>query len=491
MNNATSWHTPQRQSPAAILIIMWGVTIRILKGFWPILLLYFFKRETDSEQLSIIAIIAGFGVLTIVGTVITYWFKKIYISEENLVIQSGWLKKKMLSIPFKNIQAVHLEQNIWQQACKVAKVSFDATGSEKVEVKLDALSLEKAEDLKNLLMQPGKNRATLEENIKTQNAVYKLDIGDLIKLSLTANHLEALFILLALGINFLNETREVFNFEQQDYIHSFANQLFTQTAYIIAFLLAGMIFISIVFSFARTFIKFFGFTLTDNHHEWKIAFGLFDKQQKVIPINKIQIISWRANWLRRKIDYWVIHIQAVGHNKQNRKRHLKVPMTAFRQVLSLATSYQPAAPIDPASASKIHPAYWKRKTLFIGLPLALIPTAVAWFWFGNWAFLLLLIFFCACGHYYIGYQNFRFQTVEAGLQMHSGTWGRKFTLLNWNKVQQVHLNQSPYQRRHQLASIVFLTAGGSVTIPYLTLHDATALADQVIYDVESKDENWM
>jgi len=58
-------------------------------------------------------------------------------------------------------------------------------------------------------------------------------------------------------------------------------------------------------------------------------------------------------------------------------------------------------------------------------------------------------------------------------------------------VQQVKLNQSPYQRIHQLATITFITAGGSVELPYISYNDARQLTDYALYLVESKDENWM
>src|SRR5690606_33361578 len=137
-SSSYNWNEPQRQSPAAIFIMLWSTILKVLKGFWPVLVLYFFKDQSDENSFSIIGIVAVFSGISIGATIINYWFKKFYIDDDQLIVKSGWLQKKTVSIPFANIQAVHLEQNIWQQALDVAKVSFDATGSEKVEVQLDA-----------------------------------------------------------------------------------------------------------------------------------------------------------------------------------------------------------------------------------------------------------------------------------------------------------------------------------------------------------------
>lgn len=482
---------PQRQSPAAIFIILWSTSLKLLKGFWPVLVLYLFKDEKDENSLSILAIIVVFCLISLVGTVISYWFKTFYLSEGNLIIKSGWLKKETLSIPFANIQAVHLEQNVWQQALDVAKVSFDATGSEKVEVQLDALAVGKAEDLKNLLMD---NKTSGEEphseNPSPQASVYNLKFKDLIKLSLTANHLEAFLILVAVGFNLLEEIKQIFDFDEQDYINTYAREL-SQTAYLVCVLLLGVAVISLLFSIARTVIKFFDFKLTDSGKDWKIAFGLFNREQKTIPLNKVQILNWKASWLRRKFDYWIMHIQVVGNNDKNVKKHIQIPILSFSELLKLSDSYQTFTGFRHEDANKIQPEYWKRKALTIGLPFSIISMLISWYWIGWWAagFILILIYVTA--FYYKAWKNFRWETPAEGIQLLSGAWGRKYTLLNWKKIQQVHIRQSIYQRNHQLADVLFITAGGKILLPYIALSTATALVDYVVYYVESKNENWM
>ena len=59
------------------------------------------------------------------------------------------------------------------------------------------------------------------------------------------------------------------------------------------------------------------------------------------------------------------------------------------------------------------------------------------------------------------------------------------------KIQQVIVKQSVFMRRHQLASIKFVLASGSVTVPFLPEHYVKALADSVLYEVESTRKSWM
>lgn len=483
------WQVPQRQSPAAIFIMIWSTAINLLKGFWPVLAIYFFRGEKD-DSLSFIWALAGFGLLSIVGAVVGYWFKKFHITNDTLVIQSGWFKKKTLSIPVHTIQAVHLEQNLWQQVFGVAKVSFDSVGSDDIEAKLDALPMAKAEQLRELLMEKKAMNSLDTQEILQEKALptYALSFSDLIKLSLTANHLEAFFILVALLINILDEVKRIFG--GNDYLDTYGRSLLGQTMFVLTFLLMTVIIVSMLFSIARTMIKYYGFQLTDADRRWIISYGLFDKTKKIVPLNKIQILSWKANWLRRKIDYWTIQVQSVGH-KENKKSNIHVPVVSFERVNQLVASYQSYEGFDPDKSLAINSAYWKRSALRSALILTLVPAIILYFWLGWQALAALLLYPLLVWNDFQWYRNFRWQTNARGIQLLSGVFGRKYSLLNWKKIQQVHLYQNLYQRNRGLASIVFVTAGGKLTLPYIPLPTATRLVDQVLYEVESKVENWM
>src|SRR5690606_3824960 len=229
---------------------------------------------------------------------------------------------------------------------------------------------------------------------------------------------------------------------------------------------------------ARTMIKYYGFRLIDADQRWIISYGLFEKTKKIVPLNKIQILSWKANWLRRKIDYWTIQVHSVGH-KENKKTNTHIPVISFEQVTLLVNSYRHYNEINDETGLKIDSAYWKRRVGRNAVLLTLIPLIISFFWLEWQALIFLGIFPYLTWTYYQSYLNFRWQTNETGIQMVSGVFGRKFTILNWKKIQQVHLHQNLYQRNRQLATIIFVTAGGKVHLPYIQLAIATTLTNQV------------
>ncbi len=484
------WTLPQRQSPAAIFIMLWSSSFKILKGFWPVLVLYFLKGEEDENSFSFLWLALTFVLISFSNSLIGYWFKKFSIVDDTLVIKTGWFRKKMLSIPFQNIQAVHLEQNVWQRFMGVSKVSFDATGSEELEAQLEALPTFKAEALKDLLSNRVELKHTGETEAAAVNHKYQLSFIDIIKLSLTANHLEAFLILVAVGFNLVDELKQIFDFDSGEYIDTYADQIVSQSVIFMSILVLGVALISVLFSFIRTFIKFYGFTLSENTNDWKISYGLFNREQKTVPVRKIQILSWRASWLRRKYNHWIMHVQSVGY-KNDKKQNIQIPITDTGNIQFLANAYQQYSEGNTLAREGIEAAFWKRKLLTTALPVTIILIVVSAIWFGTWSSAFIAVFIYQALSYYKFWKNFGWQTQSEGIQVVSGAWGRKITLLNWKNIQQVHIHQSIYQRNHQLASLVLISAGGRVSLPYLKLATATALADHILYEVESKNEAWM
>ncbi|HEX8333748.1 MAG TPA: PH domain-containing protein [Segetibacter sp.] len=491
-DNYEGWHVPQRQSPAAIFILILKSAIDLLKGIWPFVLIYIFRKKKEGAVLVFISMLICFTLLATITAFVRYWFYKFHIDDDKLVIQSGWLKKKTLTVPLKNILAVHLEQSIWQRVLQVVKVSIDSAGSEKTEVKIDALSVKKAEQLKAFLLsdvrstQAQQTEEKIERNMQT-----RLSAGDLLKFSLTSNHLETFLIIISLSLNLLDDIKDAFNIDSWGIMESYAMKMASQTAMAVSILVIAVALLSIVFSIIRTVLKFFNYTIEEMPQGWKVSFGLTNHQQRIIPSNKIQILSWKANWLRRKINFWIVTVQSIGANKMKPKEQIQIPITSLSRVFSLVPIYQNSEVFEVSEGARIEPDYWKRRTLTKGVIVTALIASILYFAVGIaalWTLILLLYFAWYFRKWYV---VFRWQINAEGLQMYSGVWGRKYTLLTWKKVQQIQVDQSPYQRSHELANVTFRTAGGQVKLPFIKLSTATYLADLSLYYVESRDENWM
>jgi len=494
---STDWSIPQRQSPKAIVILFLKSVVKLLKAFWIVILLLLFKPSGNPEKqeafhLWMFWISSGISLLFVLSALVKFWFYRFSIQDESLQIQSGWWQRKHLSIPLKSIQSVQLEQDLWQRLLGVWRVSFDSIGSEQVDARIDALSKEKAEALKALLLQE-QNLVPTHSPEEAPKAQYRLEMSDLLKLSLSANHLEAFFILLGLGMRLAQDLKNFTDQDTEGMLYGYAENIAQQGLSVWSFLFLFVAAVSVLLSAGRTLLKYYDFRLEEDPKNWKLAWGLTTRHQKIVPRSKIQMLSYHANWLRRKINFWIVEVQSVGmgNGKNQSLSKISLPFTSLAPVERLAAGYLPAAAVA-SEGGNIARVYWVRRSLLRALPIAVLVALLLYFWAGGyWPVLGLLLFGYGLGHFYVWQKNFRWLVSPQGLWLYSGVWGRRYTLLQWDKIQQINISQGRYQFLKVRADINFITAGGTEHIPYLTLRIALQLKEEVLYLIESRPAQWM
>jgi len=475
------WSVPQRQSWAALFIILFKVIWRLLRIFWPFLLYYFFKNKSGSFD-SFELMIVGLSSLSLAGSVLEFIYFRFYIKENDLIIKSGFISKKTVTIPLSKIQAVHIEQTLLHNLLNAARLSFDSAGSEKIEVKIDAINTREAEDLKRFILH---SREELQTAPAPDQTIIDLDFKDLLKLSISANHLEAFLLMLAFFVSIIDQVKGIFDVEYG----RFMNWLYDLGSSPLAALFTGMIaalVVSIVISTVRVFLRYFDFRISKSPKGYFIHSGLINIQQKLVPFSKIQFISWKANWIRQYLKLYLLHFHAIGYGHMKERLRIKVPVTKLSMLPVLLQQYHPLLPIKDITPVGVEPAFITRRILLIGLiPAAIIGLIgfiffnwmILWYILGAWVLLVSIYSF-------LFQKKFRLWMWADALQIRRGYFGREELVLKWNMVQSVVLDQSIYQRSHDLASIVLHTAGGNVSIPYIPLDVARKIMNYALYKAE-------
>ncbi len=144
-------YQPTRQSIAAILVLIIKFVTRMVKGFWPILLVFVIRGDAGENawwQIGILAI----GGLSMVGSIVAYFKYYFHVTDTEIIISKGILKKTNLTIPFDRVQSVDFEQTIVHQLLDVVKVKIDTAGSATSELDIDALELPIAEQLRSIVI---------------------------------------------------------------------------------------------------------------------------------------------------------------------------------------------------------------------------------------------------------------------------------------------------------------------------------------------------
>jgi putative membrane protein len=489
MNEEPDWHIPQRQASAGLIIIIFKAFFTVIKSIWPLVLLVIF-RERNKTFDTFEMLLIGIPALILIRSIIDFFYFRFYIQNDDLVIKRGFLSKKVITIPLNKIQAVHIEQNLLHRLLDVAKLSIDTAGSEKSEAEIDAISISKAENFRQFLLQ-NENISTVQDGIPGEEApVIRLSISDLLKLGLSANHLQAFFIVFAFGVSMLLNLEEIFGSRVIRIVQQSSAAIGFSVASVLV-LIVFVLIISVLVSMIRIFLKYSNFKCSETEHGFRIQSGLINSRQNLVPFSKIQYVSWEANWIRRKIGLFMLEFHQAQSEQAKRKQRIRLPITKRENVERLLLPYHPGVKSLAHSIHGIHKIYAFRRMIVVGVPSAIIGTVLSFFWIDVYA----LLFFLFIPYVFLKsstYQKrFRLYIAPEAFQVNSGAWGKQSKIAQWYKIQYMQLQQSIYQRRRKLATIVIHTAGGKITIPFIELELARTIKNYGLYKVQTSEKSWI
>jgi putative membrane protein len=486
------WSIARRQPPAAIFMVLQKVLLQTFRVMWPFLLIWIFKNRDGGASRSEILLLAV-SVFIFINSLLEYWFFRFSIPGQELVVKKGFWVKRTIVLPLQKIQAVHIEQNWLHRLLKLSQVTLDSPGSKNAEVKI-AMNRNSAESLRAFILESGMgasiNEMTTETAMPQARPFFIMEPFDLLKLGISANHLEAFFILLAFGFSVLDDIETAAGQQYEGAMKWLSEQAEGSTVSA-AIVFAGVVLvISIIASFVRIVLGYANFRISKTDKGFRIQSGLVNTREKLVPFRKVQYISWRANWIRNKINFYLLQFHAIGTMETRRKWEIKVPVTRSSLLPQLLTDYHPELPGD-APSIRIHKAYIGRRTIFLGIVPALLLSGITYTSFGSNAFW----FFLLIGYVFISswllVSKFRLLIDKEAMQVHRSIFGREEILLKWNHIQSVKLRQSLYQRSRGLATVRLYTAGGVIQVPFVRLEQAEQIRDYALFKVESDLSSWM
>ncbi|HYE55318.1 MAG TPA: PH domain-containing protein [Chitinophagaceae bacterium] len=477
------WSVPQRQSWAAIFIILYKVLFTLLKMFWPVLLYSLFKSKANKFDGFELAVV-GLSVFSLLRSAIEFIYFKFYIQQDDLVIKSGFITKNTISLPLEKIQAVHIEQTWLHSLFNAARLSFDSAGSEKMEVKIDAINKTDAEEFKRFILHAKPDAVVYEAAAAPEQVLIRLNSKDLLKLSISANHLEAFLLMLAFFLSAFEQLRGIFNLELTSFVQ-WLNRLSAGIFSTLLLLSVVALLVSVIISTVRVLIRYYDFRISRSSRGFLIHSGLINIQEKLVPFSKIQFISWKANWIRQRMGIYLLQFHAIGSEEMNEKLRIKVPVTNPGMIPLLLDQYHGLLPVENITPVRIHPAFVLRKVLMVGILPAVIASVPLFYLYG-WKFLWLLAWIGAVAVSRTLFRlKFRLWMDEQALQIRRGVFGKTELVLRWNMIQSVGLQQSIYQEGRKLATVNLYTAGGTVVIPYIPLAEARSIINYALYKIET------
>jgi len=513
-NTEQQW---QRISPIALIYFMVAIVKNLIGNFIyiipAIIAGYSHLKENPTLWFPIFIVVV---CLLITSIFLTFYFFQYRLTNQHIEIKSGVFARKHINLPFDRIQNVKLEQPIYYRPFNSTCLILDTAGSNKQEAKVVAINIDFAEHLKQQILAVHKTTADQfstdtkdlnpqehskdEANAQTEIVLNKRNLSDLIIHGLSNNRV---WIFLAgLAPFFDNIARSVDNWLtglgiNTEQLFSIADKSWWQISFY-ALTLTFLILLPItLFSVFGAIISFYDFTLSKLGDRYIRRSGLLTKHEVTMKLSRLQMVIRQQDWLDillKRINVKFEQNQAPGQNLQAGAQNNKIIIPSVREneCRALINDVYPDNNLLNITFNPISKRYLKRNLGYILLPIyvALVsffiyvdkPQIIAWLT-PFFAFVTLLIV--------MKWRRWGYAKDENYIYVRKGAFGVDYYCFPLFKVQQSQFKQSVFLRKHQLCTVQFILASGSVAIPYINQQSGYELIDSSLYQVEQSKRSWM
>ncbi|WP_372903217.1 PH domain-containing protein, partial [Rhodohalobacter sp.] len=398
----------------------------------------------------------GFAFLLIVG-VANWWRFLFKVENGELHIKSGVFVRKNLYLSKDRVQVIDITSGVLQRMFGLVRVDIQTAGSTSREAAIDAITIQKAQEINRLLRADEYADEAEDQQFKSEekpHKEFKLPAKELLIAASTSGSFGIALSILATvfsQIEPLISESELFEYlfetlpAQTDFI-------FFLTVIIIFVVFAWLL------SFFSTLFSYGNFNLTVKENEMVITRGIFEKKRVTVPYNRIQAIHVAEGMIRQPLGYASVHLESAGYGDEAGTGSIVLfPLVKKSEVLSLLDEVVPSYQKEMSGLAL--PKRSLRRYLFRSTFLVTAATAVLYFWLelNNWIWLIPLL---ALFWGWLKYRAAAVAWANGAFIFRSRTLSKSTAFINRNRVQNLTISQSPFQRWRKLCTAEIYVASG-------------------------------
>lgn len=421
-----------------------------------------------------------------------------YAADE-LVLRQGLVFQNVRHIPYARIQNVDLEQKVLHRAFKVAKVRIETAGGIEPEAVLDAIGLDVFEELRARVFagrashaaagasahEPA-SAATGARERGSGEVLVALQPLDIVLLSLRPVRALAM---IAAGFGILNE----YGFFESEEVESGIGAWLESapSALLGAVLVAGTLAFVALLSFGATAVAYWGFKLEQVGDAFRIQRGLFTREVRTLPRRRVQLVEVRRTLIGRLFDRVQVSVTTAGGESGRDGAGESggvalAPLLRARELPALLERIRPGLTLEAIAWEPLAKGAVRRTV--VGAWLRLAPPAALAFFFGPIAGGVALGAATVLA-VLVGVPSARgaaYARAAFGIVWRRGLVTKTTTAAFVDKIQAVVLDQGPFDRRNEHATLVVDSAGGftrslaPVRVHYVARERASELRDDLV-----------
>jgi putative membrane protein len=231
-------------------------------------------------------------------------------------------------------------------------------------------------------------------------------------------------------------------------------------------------------------VTLYGYTLVRQGTDLRAEFGLFTRVTTTTPMRRVQTLTVQEGVLHRRFGRVLVRVQtagtANGGEGEGPRREAIAPILPRAQLQAFVHAVLPGTEVEQVDWTPPHPRAMRRAFTVSFISLLIFTSWLA-LWL-QWSWLVLVPLLAAwaflSARKYV--KNLWWGLTDHAVLFRSGWLRRYMTVVRFPRVQAVSLMESPFDRRHGMASVqvdTFGAGGGvhTVDIPYMHRESADRL----------------
>ncbi len=496
MQSEVQAHRLHKISPLFILFE------NIKKLIFPIVLALFSTRGSSWELFAL-----GFALIISLGAIVQYRFYRYWLEGDKIRVQEGIFFRNVRQVPYKKIQNLNLVQSPLHRLFGVVKVQLESASGGKPEAVINVIDMKAVKALKQKVN--GEEAEQKEEDVaQAKDSILSLSFGEIVRYGMITNRgLVAVAIFFGFIMQFMDDQVErlITNYISQftQWIDGLVSSIQFENGWLYYTLITiiGVVAATIalwLLSIAMALLKFHGFVLTKNKDKLQATMGLLTRLQATIPMTRIQTLTIHESLLHRWFKRIGITIETAGgvnNEQQGVSMKQVVPVAPNGMRHELLKEIQGDVDWEAIEWQPINQKGWRR-VLKVMVLIGVVITAPLALW-SIYAypigFVLWLIYSVYYSKAYVKGAGYHINGQLVAFK--DGVIFTKFTFVRLPKTQTIAVKESPFDRRHGMASLVIDTAGAMVgahhiNIPYLDLGVAISIKDRISDNIKGTKFNW-
>ncbi|TVQ27333.1 MAG: hypothetical protein EA370_18025 [Wenzhouxiangella sp.] len=431
--------------------------------------------------------------LIIVASAMIYHRRFRFRLEDDAVrVRRGLLVRKELRIRFGRVQNIQLGQPFYFRPFGLVRFSLETPGATEKEVELPGIPMALAERMRDRIAglaavdteqdEPAADRAEGHSD----RTLFAAGSWRLFVHGLSSNQIWLLVGAFAYLFGTFSERvlRRLADTPVAEDIARTAPTGWLLWLGLLVFIAVGLFMLSGLLSL----IRFHAFSLVDRDGRLVGVGGLLDRREQTVRRAKITGLTLRQTALGRLWGSWYLLVRQTrsGQDEMNGARQGFIVPGLRRDDTSLVGELVPGWQVPEQFA--LISARYRRRYWLLGLILFSVPLLMLSIWLGQGHPVVLLVglgLAITTLITHLRYRRWGWALDKGQLWVRQGMLGQSLDVFELDRVQQAQVVQSPYQRRHQLANLNLILPQGTVSVPFLPLDDAAALANQALYAAET------